>query len=602
MYFNIEVEKLNILISVIKLLGGLALLICGMKILSTNLKKISGGKLEKVLVSATDNMFKGLLTGILITVVTQSSSATTVIVVGLVNSEILKLKNAIPIIMGANIGTTITSQILRLTSLDSNSWLSLFTPAVLAPILLLIGILIMETAKNRKTTNIAQMIIGIGLLFTGMMTMVDTASGFSDLPILSQILSKLSNPVLGVLAGTLITALVQSSAATVGILQALSTTGTMTYATTIPIILGQNIGTCVTSICASIGSSKNAKRAAAVHLYFNLIGTIIFLVFIYTYQSLIGFTFWEDTIDMGQIANFHTIFNVVSTIILFPFINLIEKLTMITIKDKKEKEDEDDESDYLSVLNILDERVVNMPNIAITNSSNVIEKMGEMAEKNFRKSMKLLEKFEMKKLDKIEERENAIDRMEEVVTEFLIKLESLDISNQESITITTLLKIESEFEKIGDYAYEFSKIVESMHEKNIKISKQAYDDLKKIYNITEDTILTTIQAFQEKDLNFVVKIEALKEFAEMQKENYKNAHIQRLKEKKCNVESGIVFLDFLTICEKIIDHCSNVSIATMNYMTNENFVTKQEFFRKIYEKESELLKNQLNECNHKYAS
>lgn len=601
-YFNIGVEKLNILISVIKLLGGLALLIYGMKILSANLKKISGGKLEKVLVSATDNMFKGLLTGILITVVTQSSSATTVIVVGLVNSEILKLKNAIPIIMGANIGTTITSQILRLTSLDSSSWLSLFTPAVLAPILLLIGILIMETAKNRKTTNIAQMIIGIGLLFTGMMTMVDTANGFSDLPILSQILSKLSNPVLGVLAGTLITALVQSSAATVGILQALSTTGTMTYATTIPIILGQNIGTCVTSICASIGSSKNAKRAAAVHLYFNLIGTIIFLVFIYTYQSLIGFTFWEDTIDMGQIANFHTIFNVVSTIILFPFINLIEKLTMITIKDKKEKEDEDDESDYLSVLNILDERVVNMPNIAITNSSNVIEKMGEMAEKNFRKSMKLLEKFEMKKLDKIEERENAIDRMEEVVTEFLVKLESLDISNQESITITTLLKIESEFEKIGDYAYEFSKIVEEMHEKNIKISKQAHDDFKKIYNITEDTILTTIQAFQEKDLNFVVKIEALKEFAEMQKENYKNAHIQRLKEKKCNVESGIVFLDLLTICEKIIDHCSNISIATMNYMTNENFVTKQEFFKKIYEKESELLKNQLNECNHKYAS
>lgn len=594
---------MNILISVIKLFGGLALLIYGMKILSTNLKKMSGGKLEKILVSATDNIFKGLLTGIIITVITQSSTATTIIVVGLVNSEILKLKNAIPIIMGANIGTTITSQILRLTSLDSNSWLSLITPAVLAPILILIGIIIMEISKNRKTTNIGQMIMGIGLLFTGMITMVDIASGFSNLPILSQILMKLSNPILGVLAGASITVLVQSSAATIGILQALSTTGIITYATTIPIILGQNIGTCATSIFASIGGSKNAKRAAVVHLYFNLIGTIIFLIFIYTYQSLIGFTFWKDAIDMGQIANFHTIFNVVSTILLFPFINVIEKLTMITIRDKKKKEnEEEDESDYLAVLNRLDERVVNIPNIAIINSMNVIEKMGELSEKNFRKSMKLFENFERKQLNKIEERENAIDRMEEVVTEFLVKLESLDLSKQENITVTTLLKIESEFEKIGDYAYKFSKIVENIHEKNIKISEQANEEFNRIYTIAEDTILSTIQAFKEKNLNLVIEIEALKEFAEIQKEQYKNAHIQRLKEKKCNVESGIVFLELLIICEKIIDHCSNISIATLNYMTNENFITKQEFFKKIYEKESVLLKDKLNECSFKYAN
>ena len=234
-------EPLNILISIIKLLGGLALLIYGMKILSTNLKKLSGGKLEKVLTSATDNMFKGLLTGIVITVATQSSSATTIIVVGLVNSEILKLKNAIPIIMGANIGTTITSQILRLANIDSSSWLSLLTPAVIAPIFLLIGIFMLETAKDKKKNNVGEMMIGIGLLFTGMISMIDIASGFSDLPILSEMLSKLSNPVLGVLAGAFITMIVQSSSATVGILQALSTTGIVTYATTIPIILGQNI-------------------------------------------------------------------------------------------------------------------------------------------------------------------------------------------------------------------------------------------------------------------------------------------------------------------------------------------------------------------------
>lgn len=593
---------MNTVISIIKLLGGVALLIYGMKILSTNLKQISGGKLEKILISVTDNKFKGLITGILITVATQSSSATTVIVVGLVNAEILKLRNAIPIIMGANIGTTITSQILRLTSLEGSSWISLFTPAVIAPILIVIGLLLTQFAKNKRMTTVGQMVIGVGLLFTGMITMVDIASGFSELPILSEILSKLSNPILGVLAGALITLLVQSSAATVGILQALSTTGIITYSTTIPVILGQNIGTCGTSILSSIGGSKNAKRTAMVHLYFNLIGTIIFLIFIYSFQFLIGFPFWEEAVDMGKIANFHTLFNVVSTIILFPFIGLIEKLTMITIRDNKRTSEDDDEGDYLSVLNMLDERVSKMPSLAITNSTNVIELMGVLAEKNFRKSMFLLKDFQTKKLDKIQQREDAIDRLDEEVVEFLVKLGSLDLSKQESVSVTALLKIETEFEKIGDYAYKFSKKIENMHEKNIQFSEFAYSDFEKIYNVAEDAILTTIRVLKKRDANDIIEIEALKEFAEMQIEKNRNAHIQRLKVGKCNVESGIAFLELLTICEKVIDHCLNISIATTNYMNNENFVTKQEFRKKVYKTKTEILKNKLNECNHKYAT
>lgn len=593
---------MNIVISVIKLLGGVALLIYGMKILSANLKKISGGKLEKFLVSATDNMFKGLLTGILITVATQSSSATTLIIVGLVNSDILKLKNAIPIIMGANIGTTITSQILRLTELSGNTWISLFTPQTLAPIFIIIGIIMMESNRNKKTTNIGQMIMGIGLLFTGMITMIDMASGFSKLPILSQILRTLSNPILGVLAGAFITALLQSSAATVGILQAISTSGIITYASTLPIILGQNIGTCATSMFACIGGSKNAKRASAVHLYFNLIGTIIFLVVIYTYQYFIGFSFWNSPIDMGEIANFHTIFNVVSTIILFPFINFIEKLTILTFRDKSSsEEDEEDESDYLDILNLLDERFIKMPNIAITNSNTVIEKMIELAEKSYRKSMELLGKFDRKRLEKMQKREDSIDKIEEKVTAFLVEIGNLDLSEQEAKTVTTLLKIESEFEKIGDYSFKFSKIIEDMQDKKVKLSDSGYEDCKVIYNITEDTILSTIRCFKEKNNKIAVEIEALKEFAEMQREQYRNRHIERLKDGKCNVESGIAFLEILTISEKIIDHCSNVSIFTTNYMSNESFITKHEFFNKIYKVESELLKNKLNECSHKYA-
>lgn len=589
---------MDILISIIKLIGGVALLIYGMKLLSANLKKISGGKLEKVLISVTDNKFKGLLTGILITVATQSSATTTVIVVGLVNADILKLKNVIPIIMGANIGTTITSQILRLTSIGENNLLSLLTPAVIAPILIVIGLLMMEISKNRKSKTIGQMIIGIGILFTGMITMVDIASGFSDLPILSEILLKLSNPILGVLAGALITLLVQSSAATVGILQALSTTGLTNYSTAIPIILGQNIGTCGTSIISSIGGSKNAKRAAAVHLYFNLIGTIIFLVAIYTYQSLVGFPFWNSSMGMGEIANFHTLFNVVSTVILFPFTSLIEKLTILTIKDNKEKEDDDD---YLSVLNMLDERVSKIPNLAITNSTAVIEKMGELSEKNFRKCMQLLKNFDEKKLEKFQERENAIDRLDKEVASFLVKLWNHDLSDEESITVTSLLKIESEYEKIGDYSFQFSKIVDDMHEKNIQFSDDAYNDLEKIYNITEDTILTTKQVFKEKTMDSVIQVEALKELAELQKEKYRNEHIKRLKEGKCNVESGIAFLEILTVSEKIMNHCLNISISTLNYMTNKNFITEQEFRKDLYQTRFELLKNKLSEYSHKYS-
>lgn len=591
---------MNEIISVIQLLGGLALLIYGMKLLSANLKKLSGGRLEKFLASATDNVFKGLLTGILITVATQSSSATTIIVVGLVNSEILKLRNAIPIIMGANIGTTITSQILRLTSLNSNSIWSLFTPTVLASIFILIGFLIMETAKKKKREDLGELLLGIGFLFSGMMTMVNTASTFSKYPIITTIIAKLSNPILGVLAGTAITALVQSSAATIGILQALSTTGIVTYASSIPIILGQNIGTCVTSMLASIGGSKNAKRAATVHLYFNLIGTIIFLIVIYSYQYLVGFSFWQNNIDMGQIANFHTLFNIVSTIILLPCIGILEKLTILTIKDSKSV-NEDENDDYLSDLNMLEERVLNIPNIAITNSINVISKMGVLSESNFRRSMELITKFDNKRLEKIQAKEDAIDTLDARVAEFLVKLSNLDLSNQENITVTALLKIESEFEKIGDYAYKFGKTVEDMHEKNVILSKSAYDELKMMYNITEDAILATMKILEEKDnLSTIVEIEALKEFAEVQKEKFRNSHINRLKQKNCNVESGIAFLEILTICEKIIGHCSNISVSISNYMTNNNFITKYDFFQNIYKTESENLKNKLNEFNIKY--
>ena len=430
--------------------------------------------------------------------------------------------------------------------------------------------------------------------------MIDMASGFSDLPIFIEILTKLSNPILGVLAGTIITVIVQSSAAAVGILQAISTTGFITYASTIPIILGQNIGTCFTSILSSIGANKNAKRTAAVHLYFNLIGTIIFMIFIYTYQNLVGFSFWNDVIDMGGIANFHLIFNIVSTVILLPAIGLLEKLTLITIKDKDTFDEDDDANDYLSILTSLDERITSIPSLAIANSLKVILKMGEVSEKNFRKASYLIDNFDAKKLDHIQQREDAIDKMDVTVANFLVKMGSLDIAEQDNKAVTALLKIESEFEKIGDYAYKLSKVIENINEKELKFSQEADKELKVLYNIVEDTLIKTLNSLEKRNIDDIIEIEALRKLSKKYRENYKMAHIKRLKEAKCSVEAGIAFIEILSVYEKIIGHCVNISVASMNYSTDRGYVTKHEYLNGIHIKDKRAIKEAIEKFNQKY--
>lgn len=590
---------MDILISIIKLLGGLALLIFGMQTLSTQLKKLSGSKLEQILTNTTDNAFKGLLVGFLITVATQSSSTTTVIIVGLVNSGILKLRNSIPIIMGANIGTTINSQILRLANLEGNSILALLSPATIAPVLLIVGLIVIQIAKKSKYKDIGQIIFSLGLLFTGMILMVNMASSFSDLPIFKEILSKLSNPILGVLAGTIVTGIVQSSAATVGILQAISTTGIMTYSATIPIILGQNIGTCSTSIFASAGGNKNARRVATVHLYFNIIGTLIFLIGIYTYQHFVGFSFWNSPIDMGGIANFHTVFNVVSTLILFPFIKQLEKLTMITVKDKKDDEEENEEK-YLVELNKLDERVTKMPSIAIANSKSVIISMAEIAKKNLRKSTQLISNFDNKKMERIQEREDIIDKIEERTTKYLVTLSNKNISKDDNFKINSLIRIGSEVEKIGDYSYALAKVIEEMKNKDIKISAAAKKSLNLMFSLTDEIVSKTIEFLKTGKIDLAIDIQVLKEVSEIKKEKYRSEHILRLKNGICNVDSGISYLEILTVLEKIVEHCFNVSISLANIITDRKITTKHDYINTMYEENNSIIKNKFNEYSLKY--
>ncbi len=590
---------MDILISIFKLLGGLALLIYGMKSLSTGLKKLSGSKLEQILTHVTDNAFKALLVGFLITVATQSSATTTVIIVGLVNSGILKLRNSIPIIMGANIGTTINSQILRLANIEGNSFLTLISPATIAPVLLIVGLIIIQRSKKAKNKDIGQLVFSLGLLFTGMITMINIASSFSKLPILTDILKQLSNPILGVLAGAVVTAIVQSSAATVGILQAISTTGIMTFSTTIPIILGQNIGTCVTSMIASIGGNKNARRVATVHLYFNLIGTILFLIGIYTYQHFIGFPFWNGPIDMGGIANFHTIFNVVSTLVLFPFIKQIEKLTLITIKDKKEDEEENEEK-YLAELNKLDEGITKIPSLAIENANSVITSMAEVARKNFENSAGLLNKFDDKKLERIKEREDIIDKMEERTTKYLVTLLNNNLRKDENLKVNSLIRIDSEIEKVADYSYALSKIIEEMKDNEIAFSKDAKKSLNLMFRLTTDIISKTIEYLKNEKIDLGIDIQILKEIAETKREEFRADHIQRLKSNLCNVESGISYLEILTTLEKIVDHCYNTSISLSNIITDRRFITKHDYISSIYTNNEEILKEKFNEYSLKY--
>lgn len=592
---------MNILATIIKMVGGLVLLIYGMNMLSTNLKKLTGEKLKSILKKSTDNVFKGIFIGIIVTAAVQSSAIVTVLVVGFVNAEIIRLRNAIPIIMGANIGTTITAQILRLASLEGSSILSLLNPNVLSSVFIIVGFLLLEFKKKKKMKDIGQLLIGIGLLFTGLMTMIDMASSFSELPILTQILSTLSNPILGILVGAIITALIQSSAATVGILQAISQTGIITYSTTIPIILGQNIGTCFTSILSSLSTSKNAKRVAAVHLLFNLIGSIIFIIVIYTYQHFIGFSFWNSPIDMGGIANFHLIFNLTSTIILLPCIGFLEKLATFAIKDDvNQASDEEDTSKDLMVLNLLDERIANIPNVAISNSLKVVSKMGELCDKNLKRAMGLLNTFDRKKFEHIQEREDAIDKIDMVASSFLVKLSNLELTEKENKSVTSLLKIKTEFEKIGDYSYELSKIIENIYDKDLKFSDNAIKELFIVYTISKDILNRTSESLKAENMANTIEIQALEEISEMYREKFKKQHIERLKREQCSVETGIAYVEILTVYEKIIRHAVNISIESTNYRTDKTYVTKHEFLTMLYSKQSDTLKSKFNEFSLKY--
>lgn len=572
----------DIILIAVQAFGGVALFIYGMLMLSRGLEKISGGKMEKILSGLTNNIFKSVLLGAVVTAAIQSSGATTVIIVGMVNAGILKLSSAIGVIMGANIGTTVTGQILRLGDLENSAnvgfALKLLTPTYLAPIIAVTGLLIYMLSKSDIKKNLGEALVGLGILFTGMLTMSGAVAPMAELEAFRKLFSALSNPFLGIIAGAAVTALLQSSSASVGILQAISSTGILKFSAAFPIIMGQNIGSCVTSLISAVGANKNAKRAAMVHLYFNVIGTVAFLTVVYTIKAIFGFPAWDEPIDMGGIANFHTFFNVAVTLCFLPFTKLLEKLACITIRDKISPEEEHGDGEI--TFSALDERFLKSPSLAIQQANNAVVTMGRIALQNFTGMRKLFgSEFSEKLVARLNDNEEAIDRMEDRLNAYLVKITECELTDYENRRVTELLHLTSEFERIGDYSMNLIENAEKLHDLDVTFSDSALRELGVISDAVQEIIGMAVDTVRHNDIGLAFKVEPLEETVDFLNETLKARHIERLKNGECVVESGVNFLDLLINLERISDHCSNIAVYVIGAQKNKSVLNRHEYIQ-----------------------
>lgn len=536
----------------ISLFGGLALFLFGMNTMSGNLEKTAGGRLEKILKIMTDKPIKALLLGTAITATVQSSSAVTVMLVGLVNSGIMQLNQAVGVIMGSNIGTTVTAWVLSLAGIDSdNIFVSLLKPSAFSPIIAFIGILIMMVSKKSRTKDIGGICIGFAILMFGMEMMSDAMSPLAEMDGFRDMMLMFNNPILGLLAGLVITAIIQSSSATVGILQALSLTGALSYGIAIPIIMGQNIGTCVTALISSVGVSKNAKRVAAIHVYFNLIGTAVLLTGFYVADSIINFAFTDSSITPAGIAVVHSIFNILTTVLLFPFSKQLEKLARKTVKDKN----------ATGKSAFIDDRLLNSPALAVSESRNYTVKMGQLAIDALYKSISLVEKFDGKTVEKITESEKMLDDYEDKLGTFLVKISSHDLTDSDSNTVATLLHAIGDFERIGDHAVNIAQAAQEIEDKNISFSDNAAKELRVATDAIKEILDLTEKAFAGNDISLALEVEPLEQVVDDILAEIKSRHISRLTGGECTIELGFVLSDLLTNYERVSDHCSNIAVC-----------------------------------------
>lgn len=545
---------------VLTMIGGLALFLYGMHVLGDGLSKASGGRLEQILEKLTSNKLKAVLLGAGVTAVIQSSSATTVMVVGFVNSGIMKLSQAIGIIMGANIGTTVTSWILSLTGIESgNFFVQLLKPTSFSPILAIIGVGILLFSKNEKKKNVAVIMVGFAVLMFGMETMSSAVTPLADVPEFTNILLMFSNPLLGMLAGAILTAIIQSSSASVGILQALCATGAVTYSTALPIIMGQNIGTCVTALLSSVGTSKNARRAAIIHLYFNIIGTIVFMILFYAMHAIIGFEFMDLAAEPYGIAVIHSAFNVFATCLLLPFSKMLEKLAYLTIPEDASENvmvryiDED--------IKALDSRFMNNPGLAMEQSRKVITHMAQTAKDSYLKAIGLLEHYDEQTAEEIVQMEKDVDRYEDVLGTYLLKLTGRELSERDSQSLTFYLHSIGDFERISDHAVSIMKSCQEKNQKGQEFSNKAQEELEIFSRAITRILNTSLEVFKREDGELTYEVEALQAVVEELSAEVRKRHIKRLRKGKCTIELGFLLSDIITSYERIAAHCAHIAVS-----------------------------------------
>ena len=581
--------------SVLQMIGGLALFLFGMHAMGEGLSKTSGGRLEKILERLTSNPIKAVLLGAGVTAVIQSSSATTVMVVGFVNSGIMKLSQAVGIIMGANIGTTATSWILSLSGIESsNFFVKLLKPSSFSPILAIIGVAYIMFSKREKVKDVGMILIGFAILMTGMDTMSAAVKPLANVPEFTNILMMFKNPILGMIAGAVLTAVIQSSSASVGILQALCVTGSVSYGAAIPIIMGQNIGTCITAIMSSIGASKNAKRAALVHLYFNIIGTALFMIVFYSINAIVHFTFLNDAANAAGIAVVHSVFNVVATVVLLPFSDKLEKLACLTIRDDAEtvKTETEAEKDF----KLLDLRFLDTPGLAAEHCRTVAENMCRLTKDAIYTATDIITEFDAKKADRVKQLENEIDRYEDELGSYMVKLSQQQLSEKDSHKLSVILHCLSDFERISDHAVNLVESSREMFDKEQHFSKKAREELAVFTNAVRDIVDVSFEVFDNEDIKKAAQVEPLEEVIDYLQKEVKQRHVKRLQKGKCTIEMGFVLSDVITSYERVSDHCSNIAVCLMQ--VNEDGYDTHEYLKDM--KHNEVFTEQYNEYKEKY--
>ena len=558
------------LFNVFSLLGGLALFLFGMDIMGKALEKQAGGHLQKILSKLTDNPLKGFFLGLCVTAIIQSSSATTVMVVGFVNSGIMELHQAIGIIMGSNVGTTVTSWLLSLSGLQGDSiWIQMLKPTSFSPILAFIGILL-YMGKNEKKKGIGTILIGFAILMTGMTTMSNAVEPLQGEAWFTNLFVRFSNPILGVLVGALVTGIIQSSSAS-----------------------GQNIGTCVTALISSVGANKNARRAAMVHLYFNIIGVTVFLAGFYGLNAVVHFDFVNETIAAWGIAVVHSAFNIAATLILLPFANGLEKLAILTIPDDAEKES----------FALLDERLLNTPAVAVARAHSATADMAELARVGVMQAMSLTHTWDDTLAQKVRDEESKVDQYEDALGTYLVKLSSRELNHADSQSVNTLLHTISDFERISDHSVNLLESAQEMHTKEINFSTDAREELQVLEDAVQDVLNRTTDAFRKDDLHLASKVEPLETVVDELVRAIKARHVARLQAGSCSIEYGFVLEDLLTNYERVCDHCSNVAVAQIE-VAQDSFDTHA-YLNDLRSghastKESEQFQRRLNRYRERY--